>query len=404
MPPTGPVLWGSAQDGWHGNHVTLASGPVGPPLPRDEFSLADGVVYLNSAVMSPLPQRAVTAMVADARRAAAQASAAYDSRMGEVEVVRDAAATLMGVGVDDVAFVRNTTEGLGLVAAGLDWRTGDAVVVASRDHPNTVLPWRARSDAGVEVIAVDRLGPTGALPLDAFATALDAGRGRVRVVAVSWVQADTGWRADLAALARRAHAHGALLCVDAIQGLGVVPCDLAAWGVDAAAAGAQKWMLGPHGIGLAYVAPHLRDRLRVLAPGASSVIGAIGSELTYRTSARRFESGAHNHTGIAGLGAGLDLLADAGPDAVWAWVDHLATRLADGLGALGVEVVSARSNGERSGIVTAVLHGLDPFDAVARLERLGVVVAARGPGIRFSPHAWNTPAEVDAALAAMASL
>jgi selenocysteine lyase/cysteine desulfurase len=208
--------------------VTLASGPVGPPLPRDEFSLADGVVYLNSAVMSPLPQRAVTAMVADARRAAAQASAAYDSRIGEVEVVRDAAATLMGVGVDDVAFVRNTTEGLGLVAAGLDWRTGDAVVVASRDHPNTVLPWRARSDAGVEVIAVDRLGPTGALPLDAFAAALDAGRGRVRVVAVSWVQADTGWRADLAALARRAHAHGALLCVDAIQGLGVVPCDLAA--------------------------------------------------------------------------------------------------------------------------------------------------------------------------------
>lgn len=404
MPPTGPVLWGSAQDGWHGSHVTLATDPSSPPLARDQLSLADGTVYLNSALMSPLPLRALEAMGADARRAAEQASAAYDSRMGEVEVVRDAAATLMGVGVDDVAFVRNTTEGLGLVAAGLDWRAGDAVVVASSDHPNTVLPWRARSDAGVEVITVDPVGPAGALPLDAFASALDAGGGRVRVVAVSWVQADTGWRADLAALARRAHAHGALLCVDAIQGLGVVPCALAAWGVDAAAAGAQKWMLGPHGIGVAYVAPHLRDRLRVLAPGASSVIGAIGSELTYRTSARRFESGAHNHTGIAGLGAGLGLLADTGPDAVWAWVDHLATRLADGLGALGVEVVSARSNGERSGIVTAVLPGLDPFDAVARLERLGVVVAARGPGIRFSPHAWNTPAEVDAALTAVASL
>lgn len=384
--------------------MTLATGPIGPPLPRDRFSLADGVVYLNTAVMSPLPRRAVAAMVADVEAAAEQGSSGYDVRMGEVEVVRDAAATLMGVGIDDVAFVRNTTEGLGLVAAGLDWRTGDAVVVPAADHPNTVLPWRARCDAGVEVIAVDRLGPTGTLPLDAFAAALDAGRGRVRVVAVSWVQADTGWRSDLAALARLAHAHDALLCIDAIQGLGVVPCELEAWGVDAAAAGAQKWMLGPHGIGVAYMTAHLRDRLRVLAPGASSVAEATGSTLTYRTSARRFESGAHNHTGIAGLGAGLDLLADAGPDAVWAWVDHLATRLADGLGALGVEVVSARSNGERSGIVTAVLPGLDPLDAVARLERLGVVVAARGPGIRFSPHAWNTTAEVDAALAAVASI
>ena len=226
----------------------------------------------------------------------------------------------------------------------------------------------------------------------------------MRVVAVSWVQAHHGWRTDLAGLAGLAHDHGALLCVDAIQGLGVLPADLGAWGVDAAAAGAQKWLLGPHGIGLLAVAPALWERLRVAAPSLGSVVDGSGDGMpAFVPSARRYEGGALDHSGIAGLGAGLSLLAGAGVDAVWAWVDHLTDRLAAGLAAAGATVLSSRGEG-RSALVAATFPDREAVDVVAALAAAGVVVAARGDGVRFSPHGWNTEAEVDAAVAAVAAL
>ena len=152
--------------------------------------------------------------------------------------MRAAASRLMGCAADDVAFVASTTLGIGLVAAGLDWRAGDQVLVAAGDHPSVVLPFRARADVGVEVVEV-ATGPDGALDPEAVAHTLEAAGGRVRVVAVSWVRADRA-RVDLAALAPIAHEHGALLCADLIQGLGLIPCDLSAWGVDAAAAGVHE--------------------------------------------------------------------------------------------------------------------------------------------------------------------
>ena len=378
---------------------------AGPPLPRDQFPIAADVTYLNTALMSPLPVAAVDAMAADAALASRRASAAYDERMATAADVRRRAAALLGVAVDDVAFTRNTTQGLGVVASGLDWREGDRVLLAAGDHPSTELPWRAQVERGVTIDRVPAQGPGGALPLDAFATALDAGGGRVRVVAVSWVQAHHGWRTDLAGLAVLAHEHGALLCVDAIQGLGVLPAALGAWGVDAAAAGAQKWLLGPHGIGLLAVAPELRERLRVAAPSLGSVAddGSGDGMPTFVASARRYEGGALDHSGLAGLGAGLDLLAGAGVEAVWDWVDHLADRLAVGLAAAGATLLSSRGEG-RSALVAVTVPDRGASDVMAALAAAGVVVAARGDGVRFSPHGWNTEAEVDAAVAAVASL
>lgn len=372
------------------------------PLPRHQFPLAGEVAYLNTALMSPLPVAAAEAMAADAERAGRRGSGAYEARWAEAERVRGRAAALLGASVEDVAFVPSTTAGLGLVATGLDWRAGDRVIVASGDHPATTGPWRAQARHGVAIDEVEAAGPAGALPLDGFARALEAGRGRVRVVAVSWVQAHSGWRTDLAALAALAHDHGALLCVDAIQGVGVVPCHLAAWGVDAAAAGAQKWMLGPHGIGLAYLAPGLRERLAVAVPGAPPPPDAGGPDPG--TSARAHEAGALNHAGLAGLGAALDLLAAPGPEAVWSWVDDLARRLAEGLAALGATVRSGRDGDERSALVSVALPGLTPLEARDRLAVAGVVAAPRGEGLRFSPHAWNDRADVATALAAVAAL
>src|SRR5689334_1759226 len=235
-----------------------------PPLDRSQFAVTDGYRYLNHASAGVLTRAAVdagTAFMAEHTRLGAVGYVDWDAR---VEVVRGTAARLLGVDATEVAFVKNTTEGLSFVANGLDWQPGDRVVVADREFPTTVYPWLALRDRGVTVDLLEPVGPGWTLPLERVEEQLRV--HRTRVVAVSWVQFARGHRVDLAALAGICHEHGALLCVDAIQGLGVLPADLASWGVDFAAADSYKWLLGPFGIGVLYVAAPNRDLLRPLEP------------------------------------------------------------------------------------------------------------------------------------------
>ena len=274
------------------------------PLPRSQFPVAEHHIYLNHAGVAPLPQAAVDAMTADARHVADHGSAVEPERFDRLDEVRLAAADLLGVSGIDVAFVKNTTEGLAFVAEGLDLKPGQRVLVPDREFPSTLFPFLALRDRGVRVDLIRPQGSGGALPLEAFAAALD--EAPTALVAVSWVQFGTGWRTDLEVLADLCHRHGALLCADVIQGLGLLPCSLAEWGVDFAAADGHKWLLGPEGLGVLYVAAEHRDRLRVVEPGWASVAQREQWDdlrLDYDDSARRFEGGTLNVTGALGLGA-----------------------------------------------------------------------------------------------------
>ena len=375
-----------------------------PPLPRHAFPITERYRYLNHAGVSPLPRPAAAAIAEDAERLATRGSLCHDRRAERMEQARDHAAELMGVAPVDVAIVKNTTEGLGFVANGLIWQPGDRVVVADREFPSAFYPWLLLHDQGVVVDVVDPVGEGLTLPLERFEDKLRTGAGRVRVVAVSWVQFGRGWRTDLAALARLCHDHGALLCADVIQGLGVVPADLGRWDVDFAMADGHKWLLGPEGLGVLYVAARHRESLRVLEPGWASVAHREewdNLDLVLDDSARRFEGGSYNLTGAVGLAASLDLLADAGIEAVWRHVGRLCDRLAAGAAEFGAEVLSDRTGEGRSSIVSLRLPGVDPAEAVEQLRRAGVVGAARAGGIRLAPHGYNDDDDIDAALAAL---
>ena len=313
----------------------------------------------------------------------------------------------MGVPLADVAFVKNTTEGLGFVANGLAWDPGDRVVIPDLEFPSTLYPWLALRDLGVVVDVVPTVGPGCCLPAEAFAEVIAAGRAP-KVVVTSWVQFGRGWRSDLAALAELCHDAGALLCADVIQGLGVVPAELEAWGVDFAMADAHKWLLGPEGIGVLYVRGSCLDRLRPLEPGWNSVAHREqwdNLELVWDSSARRLEGGSHNYAGIFALGASLGLLADAGLDAVWRHVDALCERACTGLATeAGATILSDRSPGGRSPIVTFALDGRDPEVVRQHLLGAGVVASARGGGVRIAPHGYNTAEEIDRLVAAVGGL
>lgn len=371
------------------------------PLSRHEFPVCARWRYFNHAGVSPMPRRSAAALTryAEAMRdGGAPAGEANEAREPEV---RRAAAALMSVPVEDVAFVKNTTEGMSLVASGLDWRPGDRVVVPDCEFPANLYPWLAQHDRGV---VVDRLptGPDGATPLELFDAALS--RGGVRVVAVSWVQYGRGFRTDLAALGQLCRQYGTLLAVDAIQGLGVIPAELVAWGVDVAAADGHKFLLGPEGMGMAYVRAERRAELRVQQPGWNCVPHRgdwDNPTLRFDDSARRFEGGTPNRGAILALGESLDLLLEAGIERIWAHVDGLCRRLVGGLEELGVAVLSDTSAG-RSAIVTFRVNGLSPAQASDLLCEQGFMVVPRGGGVRVSPHGYNTETEIDQLVDAVA--
>jgi cysteine desulfurase/selenocysteine lyase len=368
-------------------------------LPRDEFPVAGRYRYLNHAGKAPMSRAAVQAGRDYLDDVLYNGATGYDDWALGVEATRASSGRLLGVPAEDLAFTKNTTEGLAFVANGLDWHEGDRVVTCDREFPSSVYPWLALRDRGVRVDLIAPEGPTSVYPLDRFAEALRA--APTRLVAVSWVHYARGNRLDLAALAALCHEHGALLCVDAIQGLGVVPADLAGWGVDFAAADSHKWMLGPHGAGVLYVAAERRDLLRPQEPGWASVAHREdydNLELVWDDSARRFEGGAHTFETILELGAALGLVLAAGVGEVWAHVQGLHDRLLDGLDRIGATVLSDLAPERRSGHLTFAVPGLDAAGLYSTLRVEGIVCSPRGGGIRVAPHGYNTAEEIDALL------
>jgi len=371
---------------------------VNTPLSRDQFPVVERYRYFDHAGVAPIPRVGAEAVQWWIDRTLSKGKVDYDELEVRQDAARAAAAALMGVPTNDVAFVKNTTEGIGFVASGVDWSPGDRVVVPDLEFPSNLYPWLALRERGVRVDLVRPSSDSGALPIEAFATCLDGGPPP-KVVAVSWVHYGHGWRTDIAALARLCHDAGALLCVDAIQGVGILPAELAEWDVDFAMAGGHKWLLGPEGTGVLYVAERVRDRLRPLEPGWASVAHRAeweNAELVWDDSARRFEGGTFNMVGTMALGASLQLLLDAGIPNVWAHVDALCDHLVAELQAVdGARVRSDRSAAGRSGIVSFDIEGESPEATAARLNASRFVCGARAGGVRIAPHGYNTAEEID---------
>jgi cysteine desulfurase/selenocysteine lyase len=383
----------------------MTRGDDATPLPRDQFPVTAEHCYLDHPGTGVLPLVAVEAMAVAAIEFAEGGSEAFPTWDDRQEEVRDAGARLLGVPLEDVAFIKNTTEGLGFVANGLEWQAGDRVVVPDFEFPSTVYPFLSLRDRGVTVDLIEPVGETRALPLELFEEAL--AEAPTRLVAVSWAQFGRAWRTDLSALADLCHAQGTLLCADIIQGLGVMPAELAEWGVDFAMADAHKWMLGPLGIGLLYVAHDHHQLLRPLEPGWASVAHREEWDnltLDYDDTARRFEGGTTNLITIAGMGASIDLLLETGVDRIWAHVDTLTDRLAAGLTEVGATVVSDRSPAGRSAFLTFTVDGVDPTATAEALREDGFICSDRGGGLRAGPHGYNTADEIDAFVTAIDAL
>ena len=241
----------------------------------------------------------------------------------------------------------NTTAGIGMVAEGIDWRPGDNVVTLADEFPSNVYPWFNLASRGVETRRVPT-DVSGRLDLDRLAEACDE---RTRIITVSWVGFATGYRHDVARIASIAHEHGALLFLDAIQGLGAFPLDVNELGIDFLAADGHKWMLGPEGAGIAYIRREHLDRLRPIGVGWHSVVQTDYShvELNLKPTAAPLRRRLAEHGRPARLGASLKLLVDLGIESIAAAVLDITDTACERLAEIGAKIVSDRRPDHRGG-------------------------------------------------------
>jgi selenocysteine lyase/cysteine desulfurase len=295
--------------------------------------------------------------------------------------------------------VQNTSDGLSVVAQGLDWKPGDNVVGANCEFPSNVYPWMRLASKGVEYRqAGERDGRVDA------GDVLSLVDDRTRVVALSWVQFASGFRSNLALIGAFCRERDVLFVVDAIQGLGALAMDVTNDFVDVVAADAHKWLLGPEGIGLLYVSDRVIDRIEPARVGWTSVCDWINwsrYDLTYREGAGRFECGTLNMLGIHALGASLEVLLEFGREQVERRVLNLTDRLSSGLAARGYTLVSSRLPGEASAIVAVTHPSKTPQSIVSTLRERGILIAHRSGRVRISPHFYNTEEEIDLLLDAL---
>lgn len=352
--------------------------------------------YFDNAAVAPLPTVTVTAVHDWLQQAAQEGDTVWLDWAQRISAARRTAATMIGADPIEVAFVANTTAGIGLVADGFPWRSGDNVVTLANEFPSNLYPWMNLADLGVETRQVPVEG--GVPDLDRLSAACDE---RTRMITVSWVGYASGYRLHVPDVAEIARRHDALFFLDAIQGLSAFPLDVQTAGVDFLAADGHKWMVGPEGAGVTYIAKQHLDLLRPLGVGWNSVKnrGDYGHvELQLREEASRYEGGSPNMIGLHALGTSLDLLTSLGSTAYRSPIGDRMVQLTDVgcelLKEAGAQICSPRVAGHKSGIFVFDVPGIDPARIRSRCLEAGIVVSCRGAGVRVSPHAYNDEDEL----------
>ncbi|HEY2586932.1 MAG TPA: aminotransferase class V-fold PLP-dependent enzyme [Tepidisphaeraceae bacterium] len=356
--------------------------------------------FFNHAAVSPLPRAVSDAL----RNYAAQAETdtyLVGTWYREIERLRVLSAQLLNCHRDEIAFVKNTGEGLSIVANGIDWQPGDRIVTTAVEYPANIYPWTEQSRRhGCELVMLAEESDAEGrrqVPLEQILREVE--HPRTRLVTLSHVEYASGQRLDLATIGAACRRHGKLLCVDAIQSVGVLPVDVEAMGIDFLSADGHKWMLGPEGAGIFYCRRERIETLRPLTIGWMNVINALDYghyDYTLKPDAGRYECGTYNVPGLHALKAAVELLTDVGVDRIAQRVRELTDHLIQRLVEKGYRILSPRTGEQWSGIVSfeSPSHAHQPIVTTLRKSH-HVEIALRERRLRCSPHFYNTVGQLD---------
>ena len=376
-------------------------------LRRREFPVCENQVFFAHAAVTALP-RAVARAMADYALESSVQQQEFSRVLADIRATRDLAASLIGARWDEIALLGPTSLGLSLFANGVEWHEGDELVCFGDDYPANVYPWLDLQRRGVCVRRLRAEHP-GALTPELVESALNE---RTRMVALSSCHFFSGYRLDVEAIGALLRARGILFALDAIQTLGAFPLDVVRANVDMLSADAHKWLLGPMAIGIVYVAREHFSTVRPTLLGAWNVHSPqflAQEEIEFVPTARRYEPGVLNASGVYGMKAALELLLKEGIESISERILSLKALLVKLLVQKGFEVIGPEA-GPRSSGITTVRHPVVPASVLFKsLEAARVVASLRHDRegkeyLRFSPHFYNTEEEVGRVLEVLSRL
>ena len=364
-------------------------------LRHREFPVAHEKIFLAHAGVCPLPRR-----VADAISECAAQSTLGDQEafmLHRLDYARKLASQLLNCQPEEIALIGPTSLALSYVAAGLNFRRGDNVLIYHDDYPSNVYPWMALAAKGVKVrlLNVKNFGAIRAIDV---AGQIDE---NTKLVALASCHFISGFRIEIDVIGKCLRERGILFCLDAIQTLGAFPTTVES--VDFLAADAHKWLLGPCGAGIFYVRRELQKKLNPPIYGWHNVRSpnfVAQEKIEFKNDARKFEAGTHNLLGLVGLIAAMELILEIGIENISAELLRKRAWLVQELQQKGFSVLNADAKTENAGsIVSFFQNGKDLVALNQKLAEAGVIASLRtnraGQNfIRLSPHFYNTDAEL----------
>lgn len=368
---------------------------------NDQFPQDESLCYLNHAAVSPWPKCAAQAVSDFARENVYSGAQHYPKWLKEEQDLKENLRRLINAeSVSEIALAKNTSEALSIIAYGLNWQSGDEIIISQQEFPSNRIVWESLANQGVKVIAVEVEQPDPALALIAQCTK------NTRLISISSVQYASGLCIDLETLSAACRQKNILLCVDAIQSLGAMPFDQQVIQADFIVADGHKWMMAAEGLALFYIKkPHI-PILKLHQFGWHMVADRGNYDSTSWTPAKdasRFECGSPNMLGIHTLNASLKLLLEIDITTIY---ETLMSRMQ-----LLVELLQSiegiRFNSPipaQSGIVNFTIAGKDSALLQQHLMKREVICAYRGGGIRFSPHFYTREQTLHKAVEILKSL
>jgi cysteine desulfurase / selenocysteine lyase len=371
------------------------------PELRALFPITQRAVYLNHAAVSPLPVPTIEAVESQLRDVHKNGSLNFRDWLGVKQSARVLLAELLNARPEQIAFTRNTSDGLSTVANGISWQSGDNIVTFKHEFPSNIYPWlRLTQSLGVELRTCNE--HNGRIDLDELTRLVNQ---HTRVIAISHVQFASGFRVDLERLGKLARKHDALLVVDTIQALGVIPTDVEAELIDVAAGGGHKWLLSPEGTGYLYLSDRARERIEPTLVGWVSVPNPedhFNWNQGWNDGALAWATGTGPAALIYGLEASLRLIRYQGVGRIQKYLQELTDYLCSQLDLRNYEIVSSRLKNEQSQIV-CIRHtgGIGAMELYSRLKQRRIITAPRVDRLRIAPHFYNTFEDIDALISAL---
>ncbi len=379
---------------------------------RDQFSLPDGLHYLNCAYMGPLPRVAEAAGVAGVRKKAVPTAILPEDFFGESNALRGLFAGL--IGVDDpqrIAIHPGASYGIATAARNLPVSAGDNLVLTHEQFPGNVYAWRRKAaEFGATVRMVgppeNALEGRGRLWNERLLDAIDA---RTAVVAVPHVHWTDGTRFDLRAIGERCRAVGTALVVDATQSVGALPFDVSAVRPDALVCAAYKWLLGPYALALAYFSERFDDG----TPLEETWIGRKDSDDfprlvdyqdEYQPGAIRYDCAERSNFALVPIAvAALRLITEWTPSGIQEYCRALTADMLPRVKEMGFFVEDTEWRGHNLFGVRAP-DGVDMSRLRTELDARNVSASLRGSALRLSPNVYNDGADIDALVDALRSV